>query len=75
MYRGMPEVYQLVTNDDIFLISGHPTISQMMEYQVRKIKEGMKPTDIIFKVIPYKLPTAKDVLNLTGIGAEIPLSR
>ncbi len=64
MYHLIPEVYQLTTNDGIFLINSHPTLDQMAKYLVEKRKSGMEIKDIVFRVVPYKVPSFREVRNL-----------
>ena len=61
--RTIPEVYELTTNDGIFLINAHPTTIQMARYFTKKAKQGFAPTDIRFSVRPITIPTANQVLE------------
>lgn len=60
--RIIPEVYELTTNDGVFLVNAHPTTLQMAEYMTKKFKAGITVNDIIFKVRPIPVPTASEVL-------------
>lgn len=61
--RIIPEVYELSTNDGIFLVSAHPTTLQMAQYMTKKVKSGIKIQDIIFKVRPIVIPSANQILE------------
>jgi hypothetical protein len=59
----IPEVYKLITNDGEFLVNCHPTFLQSAQYMSNKVKAGMKISDIVFRVIPVRLPNASEALK------------
>lgn len=59
----IPEVYKIITNDGEFLVNCHPTFLQSATYMSNKVKQGMAVKDIIFRVIPVKLPNASQALK------------
>lgn len=61
--RIIPEIYKLITNDGEFIVNCHPTLLQSMTYMSNKAKSGMKVEDIIFRVIPVKIPNASEALK------------
>lgn len=64
MYNQIPgRVYKLITNDGEYLINSHPTTLQMAEYMTLKVKSGMAISDITFRVIPFQIQSAREVLG------------
>jgi hypothetical protein len=59
----IPEIYKLITNDGEFLVNCHPTFLQSAQYMTNKAKQGMAIKDIIFRVIPVKLPNTSEALK------------
>ena len=59
----IPEIYKLITNDGEFLVNCHPTFLQSAQYMTNKVKSGMAVKDVIFRVIPIKLPNASEALK------------
>lgn len=59
----IPEVYRLITNDGEFLINSPPTFTQCAKYMSDKHKAGIAIKDILFRVIPARVPSAADILN------------